>query len=340
MVRRFPHVRVTTDHRDILSDDSIDAVVVATPTRTHGSIVREALRAGKHVLVEKPLCTSVAEGRELGALAESLGRVLMVGHVFLFHRGIMRLRELIANGELGDVHYVDAVRTNLGPVRGDVNAFVDLGTHDVSIFNYLLGGAPVAVSATGSCISQSAIEDVCFATLRYTDGTLGHIHVSWLNPRKVRTITVVGSRKMAHWDDVDPVDTLRVYDRGLKEPPFYNSFGEFHYLLRNADVHIPRIEPAEPLVEQANAFLDAVLEGTPCRSDCAAAVRVIAVLQAAAESMQDGGRFRNVRAIDVASAEKPAESVLPAKGGVDVATINTPERKSLSPRRGRARSGG
>jgi len=320
MARRFPQVRVTTDYRTILDDASIDAVIVATPTKTHGTLVREALQAGKHVLVEKPLCMSVDEAKELGALAKSLHRVLMVGHVFLFNRGIMKLRDLIEEGELGDVHYLDAVRTNLGPVRGDVNAFVDLATHDVSIFNYLLGAAPVAVSATGACISQEAIEDVCFATLQYADGTPGHIHVSWLNPRKVRTITVVGSKKMAHWDDVDPSETLRVYDKGLKEPPYYNSFGEFQYLLRNADMRLPRIEPVEPLVEQARAFLDAVLEGAACRSDAYSAIGVIAVLEAAAASIRGGGGLIPIEDAIVATRQKPAADVpvgaLPLTGTV------------------------
>jgi predicted dehydrogenase len=170
-----------------------------------------------------------------------------------------------------------------------VNALYDLGTHDISIFNYLLGATPVAVSGHGSCISQEKIEDVCFATLEYPDGTLGHIHVSWLNPRKVRTLTVVGDRKMAHWDDVDPADTLRVYDKRLEELPYYDSFGEFQFLIHNADVHLPKIDHVEPLVNQANAFLDIVLEGAPCRSGGPEAEAVVGVLEAATRSLRTGG---------------------------------------------------
>ena len=287
--RRFPGIRTTTDYRELLSDQAIDAVVIATPTRTHGAITRQALEAGKHVLVEKPLCDSTEEARWLTALAEATGRVLMVGHVFLFNNGIMKLRQAIARGELGRILYADAVRTNLGPVRGDVNALYDLGTHDISIFNYLMDATPVAVSAQGSCISQTAIEDVCFATLKYPDGTLGHIHVSWLNPRKVRTLTIVGQQKMALWEDVDPSDTLRLYDKGLDEPPYYDSFGEFQFLLRNADVHLPKIDRIEPLVNQASAFLNTVLDGAPCRSGGREAEAVVAVLQAATRSLQTGG---------------------------------------------------
>ena len=311
IARRFPDIRTTQDYRALLSEPNIDAVVIATPTHTHGQIVRDALAAGKHVLVEKPLCTTTAEAEALATLAASVGRTLMVGHVFLFNNGIIKLRELISSGELGRIHYLDAVRTNLGPVRGDVNALFDLGTHDISIFNYLLDAVPVEVAAHGSCISQPSIEDVCFATLRYADGTLGHIHVSWLNPRKVRTITAIGQRKMAHWDDVDPVDTLRVHDKGLDEPPCYNSFGEFQFLLRNADVHLPRIAGVEPLVNQARAFLDSVIDGKPCLSDAAQAVGIVAVLEAATESLASGGRFCPLKPQGIqAAASASKETVL------------------------------
>jgi len=286
---RFPGLRTTTDYRSLLSDDDIDAVVIATPTATHATIARQALEAGKHVLVEKPLCTNCDDALELAALAKAKALVLMVGHVFLFNSGIIKLRELIAAGTLGRIHYLDAVRTNLGPVRGDVNALYDLGTHDLSIFNYLLGAVPTAVSAQGSCISQKTIEDVCFATVQYPDGTLAHLHVSWLNPRKVRTLTAVGSSKMAHWDDVDQQDTLRLYDKGLDEPPYYDSFGEFQYLLRSADVHVPAIRRTEPLLKQAEAFTAWVLDGSPKGPDAMDGWLVVKTLEAAMKSMRHGG---------------------------------------------------
>ncbi len=289
ITRRFPRVETTTDFRRLLDDSRIDALVVATPTSTHAAIAREALRAGKHLLVEKPLCPTSSEAMELARLADATGRVLMVGHVFLFNNGITKLRETIVSGALGRLHYLDAVRTNLGPVRGDVNALYDLGTHDVTIFDYLLDSLPVEVSATGRCISQETIEDVCFATLKYPDGTLGHIHVSWMNPRKVRTITVIGDRRMAHWDDVDPTDTLRLYDKGLAEPPVYDSFGEFHCILRNADVHLPAIRRSEPLVRQAEAFVEWVLTGVPQGPTAWDGYHVARILEAAVRSMKNGG---------------------------------------------------
>jgi len=289
IAKRFPKVRVMSDYGEMLADESIDAVVIATPTDTHAMIAREALQAGKHVLVEKPLCAHASQARELVELGQTCGRVLMVGHVFLFNNGIIKLRETIQSGELGRVQYLDAARTNLGPVRGDVNALFDLGTHDITIFNYLMDSLPVEVSALGRCITQADVEDVCFATLKYEDGTLGHIHVSWLNPRKTRTLTVIGEQKMAHWDDVDPSDTLRLYDKGVDEPPYYDSFGEFHYLLRNADVHLPAIRRVEPLVTQAEAFIDWVQTGTQAGPDAMDGWNVARILDAAMRSMKNGG---------------------------------------------------
>jgi predicted dehydrogenase len=273
----------------LLDDPEIDAVVIATPTASHAEVTRQALRAGKHVLVEKPLCSSIEEGCDLAQKARDTGLVLMVGHVFLFNNGINKLKELIASGELGRIHYLDATRTNLGPIRGDVNALYDLATHDISIFNYLVGAMPTEVSAIGRCISQKTIEDVCFATLRYPDGTLGHIHVSWMNPRKVRTMTIVGEKKMAHWDDINPTDPVCIFDKGVDEEPYYDSFGEFHYLLRSGEMHVPALRQTEPLTNQAHAFLDWVLDGKANESDAEYGLTVVRVLKAAMRSMRNGG---------------------------------------------------
>lgn len=289
MTRRFPAVRTTTSAQDIFDNSDIDAVVIATPTGTHAALAIEAMRSGKHVLVEKPLCTTAEELALVEKCAIETNRTLMVGHVFLFNNGIIRLKQQIASGDLGSIQYLDAVRTNLGPVRGDVGALYDLGTHDISIFNYLVGARPIRVSATGSCISMRGIDDVCFATIEYPGKILGHLHVSWLNPRKVRTLTVVGQKKMAHWDDIDPTGSLRIYDKGFEEPPYYDSLGEFQYLLRSGDVFLPNVGHAEPLVNQATAFIDAVTGDAPCRSGINEARDVIDVLEAATKSMTLGG---------------------------------------------------
>jgi predicted dehydrogenase len=283
------NIQTTTDYHELLDDPQIDAVVIATPTASHFEITRQALLAGKHVLVEKPLCSNIEEGRDLVQLARQTGKVLMVGHVFLFNNGINKLKELISSGELGRIHYLDATRTNLGPIRGDVNALYDLATHDISIFNHLVGAMPTEVSAIGRCISQKTVEDVCFATLKYPDGTLGHIHVSWMNPRKVRTMTIVGEKKMAHWDDISPTDPVCIFDKGLDEEPYYDSFGEFHYLLRSGEMHVPALRQTEPLTNQGQAFLDWILDGKAHESDAQYGLDVVRVLRAATRSMRNGG---------------------------------------------------
>ncbi len=321
---RFPNVRTTKDYKSILADEKIDAVVVATPTNTHFRFVQEALQAGKHVLVEKPLCQTGAEGEALAALAKRSDRVLMVGHVFLFNAGIARLRDTIKSGDLGAIHYLDAVRTNLGPIRGDVNSLYDLATHDISIFNYLQDAAPVAVSCLGSRITQDEIEDVCFTTIQYADGTLAHVHVSWLNPRKVRTMTVVGSKQMAHWDDIDPVDTLRVYDKGLAEEPMYNSFGEFQCSLRSADMHVPAIPVVEPLKKQAQAFASWVLDGTPCGCGAEDGLVVVRTLEAAMESLANGGVMCP---IDYGTAQLLKQADAPTRAILANRLAATPKRK-------------
>lgn len=311
--RRFPGIEVTTNSQHLLDNESIDAVVIATPTSTHVPLARAALCAGKHVLVEKPLCSDSREGMELATLAASKGLVLMVGHVFLFNSGITRLRETIRDGQLGKLQYLDAVRTNLGPVRGDVNALYDLGTHDITIFNYLMNEMPIAVSALGRCVCQNNIEDVCFATLTYPDGTLGHIHVSWMNPRKVRTLTVIGDRRMAHWDDVDPTDTLRLYDKGIAEPPSYDSLGEFHFSLRNADVYLPAIRRSEPLVAQDQAFINWIKTGEVSGPTAIDGSNVARILEAATMSMSRGGEKVEVISVEptlIGEATTPALDVM------------------------------
>jgi len=256
--RALPDVTLTGDFHEVLHDPGIDAVVVSTPLVTHFAIVREALEAGKDVLVEKPICYTVREADELIELAESRGRILMCGHIFLFNAGILKLREYIRDGTLGRLYYMSATRTNLGPVRRDVNALYDLGSHDVSIFHFLLDELPKEVTAWGESYLQTDVEDVTFACLEFSRRTLAHMHVSWLNPRKERTLVVVGDKKMAVWDDMQPLESIRLYDKGLSEVPYYDSFGQFQLVLRDADILIPKLPASEPLLAQIRHFLECV----------------------------------------------------------------------------------
>jgi predicted dehydrogenase len=292
--RKFARgVAVTKDPADIIQADDIDAVVVATPTGTHHALVRAALLAGKDVLCEKPLARTAAECRELAALAAQHRRVLMVGHVFLYNPAVLHLKTDLDRGELGRIYYMDAVRTNLGPVRSDVGAIYDLASHDISIFNFLLGAQPLEVSATGSSVLQKGIEDVGFLTLYYPGNIVCHAHVSWLNPRKVRQLTIVGDHKMAVWDDMNNLEPIRHYDKGVTAD-HYSSFGEFHMILRDGQITIPKVRMSEPLQQQDADFLDCVRTRRPPVSDARRGLAVVLAMEAALESLHNHGRTARV----------------------------------------------
>ena len=264
--------------------------MIATPARTHFELARAALEAGKHVLLEKPMCTSLADAQALVGIAERCQRVLVHGHVFVYNAGIQYLHDGIGKGSFGAIQYVHATRTNLGPIRRDVNVVEDLATHELTIFDYLFGRGPNWVSAAGSRLLGTTYEDVAFVTLEYGAATLAHVHVSWLNPQKVRTITLVGSQRMVVWNDMEPLEQIRVYDKGVMEEPYYDSFGEFQLRLRDGDIVIPRLQLQEPLKVQAEAFLRRLRTGelTPSESD--AGLRVAACLEAIGTSLREDGR--------------------------------------------------
>ncbi|MBY0275817.1 Gfo/Idh/MocA family oxidoreductase [Candidatus Binatia bacterium] len=291
--RRLPHVSVGDRVEQALADPLVDAVVIATPTKTHHQIARAALEQGKHVLVEKPLAASTHETADLCDLAERSRRVLMVGHVFVFNAAVQRVREILDRGDLGHVHYVSMVRTNLGPIRTDVSAAWDLAAHDVSIANYWLGVDAIAVSATGSAWVNPGIEDAVFATIRYRNDVLVNLHVSWLNPRKVRDVTVVGERRMLTFDDMNPNEPLRLYDKqvtGEMTPPTYvDTFGAFRSSIREGDITIPRVPFREPLKAECDHFLACIRGEHPLLADGRAGHEVVRVLEAMHESIRRKG---------------------------------------------------
>lgn len=287
--QQFQGIRTFQSHKALMEAVPLDALVVATPTSTHAEIVRDALEAGLHVLCEKPLCLRVEEGEGLIRLAEAKGLLLMVGHVFLFNAGILKLRQLVQERELGAVQYLTCRRTNLGPIRGDVNVIWDLASHDVSITNYLLNALPLQVSGVGQAYLRKGLQDVAFVTLTYPDGLLAHLHVSWLDPVKVREITAVGDRKMATWNDLIPFGPIRLYDKGVIKERHYADFGQFQLLTREGDVTIPRIPMEEPLRVQARHFLAALKGEVECLSDGRFALDVLNVLSAIDRSMAADG---------------------------------------------------
>lgn len=287
----FSGVRCDQDYRRVLDDPQVDAVVVSTPTSTHYALAREAFQSGKHVLCEKPLCETSTQACELVELAHARDLILMVGHVFLFNAGIVKVKEILDAGELGSVHYLSAVRTNLGPIRNDVNAAYDLATHDISIFNWLLGSEPEFVSATGASFLQPGIEDVVFISLKYPDNVFASIQASWLNPKKVRQITVVGSQKMVTWDDLELNTPVAIYNRGANATQEYSDYGEFLRIsMWDGDVRLPKVHFEEPLKVQDRHFLEciqgSVAEG---RSGAVFSLGVVRTLEAVVYSVQRGG---------------------------------------------------
>jgi predicted dehydrogenase len=292
-----PGVALFKDAAEMIATAQPDAVVVSTPTKTHYEVVRQALLAGKHVLCEKPLTVTSEDADELVRLAAERDLRLMVGHVFMFNAGIVRLKEIIEAGDLGSrLYYLFARRTNLGPIRSDVNAVLDLASHDVSIYNFLLGALPTEVSAVGKSFLQPGIQDVSVITLQYPGDIIGSIHVSWLDPKKVREITVVGDRRMAIWDDLAALGPIMVFDKGVtKKPREYADFGEFQLLAREGDVTVPRVPPEEPLRAQAKAFIEALDAPEKLRSDGRVGADVVRVLAAINESILNHGTPVRVR---------------------------------------------
>jgi len=287
-----PDLRLETDYLTLVRDNRIEAVVVATPTGTHYAIVKAALEAGKHVLCEKPLCESEQQGKELGELAGRTRTVLMVGHTFLFNPGLNKIKELVVSGEIGQFRYLSSVRTNLGPVRRDVNAAYDLAAHDIAIFNWLLETEPEMVSAIGASFLQPGIEDVVLISMKYPNNVLASVHASWLDPKKVRQITVVGSLRMATWNDLELSTPVAIYEKGFDVQTSTSDYGEFLRLaMWDGDVRLPKVQLEEPLKVQARSFLSAVRGRTPLdRSGPEFSVGVVRVLEAVGKSLEMNGQ--------------------------------------------------
>ena len=287
----YPAITMTLDYKEILGNPKIDAVCIATPTDTHFQITKEALESGKHVLCEKPLALTSQECDELKELAKKKNKILMVGHVFLFNAGILWLKQCLESGELGQIHYAYSTRTNLGPFRYDVNALWDLAPHDISIFNFLFDKCPSSVSAVGQKCLGNSLEDLTFATLEYEPDIVVNVHVSWLDPKKVRQITIVGDKKMVVWDDLDNVGPIKLYDKHVeKTATFYETYGEFQLLSKEGSITIPKIRTSEPLKAQAQYFINCVEKNVlPDISDAQKGSDVVKTLCAIQQSVDQRG---------------------------------------------------
>jgi predicted dehydrogenase len=278
---RHPQARTTTDFDELLADPELDAVVIATPVVTHYELAKQALAAGKHVFVEKPQAQTSAEAEELLGLAQESELVLMPGYLLLYHPAVERLKELVAAGELGDLLYLYGNRQNLGQIRRDENALWSLGSHDLSVLLHLIDEEPVEAWARGESFLRTGVEDVVFGFLRFPSGVVAHMHVSWLDPHKMRKLTVVGRDKMAVFDDMEPERKVTVYDKGPVQRP------ATEWQVREGDIHIPKVAAEEPLRRECAHFLSLVAgEGDPleaARAGCAV-VRTLELLQASLET--------------------------------------------------------
>ena len=290
----FPRSEVVSELDALLNDAEVDAVIVATPAASHHALAKQALESGKHVFVEKPLATSTEQADELVSLAAKAGKTLMVGHTFLYNAAVRYAKKLLADESLGQLYYIYSQRLNLGQVRSDVNAWWNLAPHDVSIMMYLMNDElPVSVSAVGVSYIQPGIEDVVFATLKWASGVTGHIHVSWLDPDKIRKMTLVGSRKMVVYDDVSD-DKIKIYDKGVDRVPKigermdYDQSGDYQLIHRTGDILLPRISFQEPLKTESAHFLECLRTGQQPLTGPQHARDVVAVLEATQTALRSG----------------------------------------------------
>jgi predicted dehydrogenase len=283
---QFPSARTTTELDDLLNDDALDAVVVATPVPLHPEIAVKVLDAGKHCFVEKPLAQSVADAERVVEAAERSGKVLMVGHLLEYHPGVRKLKEVSDSGDLGSIRYIYDNRLNLGKLRPDENALWSLGAHDVSVLLFLADEEPDEMYAYGESYMRPPIEDVVFCYLRFPSGLMAHLHLSWLDPHKERRFTIVGSDKMATFDDMELEQKLVIYDKGFDED--YSSYGE--YIARSGDIWSPRVPNEEPLRIECRHFAECVSEGRTPVSDGRSGLRVVRVLEGLQNSLEGSAR--------------------------------------------------
>ena len=306
---RYPGVPTTSDFDEVLADPRVHAVSIATPPRTHHKLVKQALEAGKHVLVEKPLATTVADAEELVDLADERGLVLMPGHTFLYSPPVNKIHELISNGSLGDIYFVTSARLNLGLYNPD-GVVCDLAPHDLSILLYWLDQPVTTVTASGCTVFQDGVEETAFLTLGFDDGTTANVQVSWLAPRKVRQMVVVGSKQMVQYDDTAADEPIRIYDRGLDwnltEPA---NFGEYQLTYRSGDMVVPRIDAAEPLSLELEDFANAIITGRRPRSHARLGLEIVRVLEAAKASIEAFGQPVNISREPALVLASPATSL-------------------------------
>jgi predicted dehydrogenase len=290
MGKRYPSVQLTSSYQALLDDPNLDAIAIATPVHTHYPLAKAALQSGKHVLVEKPMCMTSAECMALIALAEEKQCTLMVDHTFVYHGAVKRIKDEVASGALGELLYFDSVRVNLGLFQSDINVVWDLAPHDLSIMDYIIGKTPVSIQASGACHAGNGMEDIAYITVNFENNLIAHFHVSWLSPVKVRQVLVGGTKKMIVYDDLEPMEKVRIYDKGItveqpksEEERYTNLVG-----YRVGDMMAPVLDATEALKHEVAHFVDCALNGKQPITDGQAGLRVVQILEAANESIRTG----------------------------------------------------
>jgi predicted dehydrogenase len=285
----YPEVRALTDYNEMLRDAGVDAVVIATAVKLHFPMAKASLLAGKHTFIEKPMAASSAQCEELIDIARRNGLVLMIGHTFLYSPAVRRIKQIVDSGDIGDIRYISARRLNLGLFQKDINVAWDLAPHDISIIQYIIGDEPVSVNCRGNAHITPGIEDVTTLCLSYRHQRTAVIQSSWLDPRKVREMTIVGSRRMIVYDDVAPIEKLRIFDARVERPPHYDTFAEFHYAYHYGDMYVPYVKQEEPLKVECQHFIECIRTGKTPLSSGENGLQLVQILEASSESLRRGG---------------------------------------------------
>lgn len=289
MKKLYPHLETTTDPEEIFLDENIDAVAIATPVSCHYALAKKSLQAGKHTFIEKPMASSVAECRELVDLSLELNLTLMVGHTFIYSPPVKKIKELVDSGDLGNIQYVSSRRLNLGLFQKDINVAWDLAPHDISIVLHVLNDTPVSVNCQGKSHVAKNVEDICNMTINFSNGGFCTIQSSWLDPNKIREMTFVGEKRMLVYNDLEPIEKIKIYDKRVEKPPHYDSFAEFHYAYHYGDMYSPYLKQFEPLKEECQHFIDCIKTECESMSCGLEGLKVVQILTAASESLKQNG---------------------------------------------------
>jgi predicted dehydrogenase len=305
----YPTVYTSTDFDRVIDDREIDAVAIATPVRFHFEMAKKSLEAGKHTFIEKPMASSTAECCELITLAEKNDLTLIIGHTFIYSPPVRKIKEIIDHGSLGEIQYISARRLNLGLFQTDINVAWDLAPHDVSIILYVLEKAPISVNCQGKAHVNPDIEDVTSMSLNFEKGGFATIQSSWLDPNKIREMTFVGSKRMLVYNDLEPAETIKIYDKRVETPPYYDTFAEFHYSYHYGDMYSPYLKQHEPLKMECQHFLDCIKTGKTPESSGHEGLQVVQILEAASESLKKAGARVEIRDPEIETLPKLAKDV-------------------------------